>query len=313
MPVYETFSKRQKRLAQAGQADVYQYDDLPQPFRVQIGRILTRTLGSCAWHVYNPEEHFANVAWNTMFETLAQERGLDKLGSPHPDPDAQCKHFLMKGTTEEVLDLIELGFRLINHSARALDEMDITTNNINQTPDDAIEELNHRFKEHNIGYQFEGSQLIRVDSQYLHAEAVKPAITLLQDAAFQGPAEEFLEAHKYYRQGDYKNAIVLALKAFESTMKAICDARQWVYPSTATAKELITLVLQEELIPAYLLNQFHGLRMVLEAGLPTVRNKTSGHGQGATPVIIPDYLAAYALHLAASNIVLLVEAHKVKL
>ena len=54
------------------------------------------------------------------------------------------------------------------------------------------------------------------------------------------------------------------------------------------------------------------LRSVLESGLPTVRNKTkgSGHGQGKELINIPGHLAAYALHLAASNIVLLVEAHK---
>jgi hypothetical protein len=34
----------------------------------------------------------------------------------------------------------------------------------------------------------------------------------------------------------------------------------------------------------------------------------SGHGQGKELVSIPNYLAAYAIHLAASNIVFLVNA-----
>ena len=39
--------------------------------------------------------------------------------------------------------------------------------------------------------------------------------------------------------------------------------------------------------------------------------KSSGaHGQGATPRETPDYVAAYALHLAAAKILFLVEAHK---
>ena len=59
-----------------------------------------------------------------------------------------------------------------------------------------------------------------------------------------------------------------------------------------------------------LASHFSGLRSVLESGLPTVRNKQGGHGQGENPVVIPSYLAAYALHLAASNIVMLLEAHK---
>jgi hypothetical protein len=49
---------------------------------------------------------------------------------------------------------------------------------------------------------------------------------------------------------------------------------------------------------------------LLEGGLPTVRNKNAGHGQGPTPVSVPDYLVAYALHMAAANIVLLIQAHR---
>jgi len=33
MGIFETYSKRKKRLERVGQQDVYQYDDLPQPFR----------------------------------------------------------------------------------------------------------------------------------------------------------------------------------------------------------------------------------------------------------------------------------------
>ena len=45
-------------------------------------------------------------------------------------------------------------------------------------------------------------------------------------------------------------------------------------------------------------------------GVPTVRNKTSGHGQGATPADVPEHLARYVLHMTASNIVFLVESAK---
>jgi hypothetical protein len=102
---------------------------------------------------------------------------------------------------------------------------------------------------------------------------------------------------------------VEALKAFESTMKAICDARRWKYERN-TAKDLIAVVLKEGLIPEYLQTEIAGLRNLLEASVPTVRNKTSGHGQGSTPKPMPPHLAAYALHSAASNIVLLIQAHE---
>jgi hypothetical protein len=100
--------------------------------------------------------------------------------------------------------------------------------------------------------------------------------------------------------------------SFESTIKSICDVRGWEYSKTSTAQKLIEVIFTKELIPKYLQTHFSSLRSVLEAGVPTVRNKTSGHGQSATPVEVPEHLAAYVLHLTASNIVMLIEAHKVQ-
>lgn len=48
------------------------------------------------------------------------------------------------------------------------------------------------------------------------------------------------------------------------------------------------------------------LKTKLETGLPVVKNKTSGHGQGSAVTPIPNEFAEYALNLAATNIVLLV-------
>ena len=44
---------------------------------------------------------------------------------------------------------------------------------------DTIEEMNQRFRENGVGYQYENDQIIRVDSEFIHAEAVKPALQLL--------------------------------------------------------------------------------------------------------------------------------------
>ena len=96
-------------------------------------------------------------------------------------------------------------------------------------------------------------------------------------------------------------------------MKTICDKFSWAYDkNNATAAKLIDIVLKEELIPKYLQDHLTGLTNVLKAGVPTVRNKTSGHGQGSETKEVPEYLASYVLHLTASNIVLLVEAYKAK-
>ncbi len=48
---------------------------------------------------------------------------------------------------------------------------------------------------------------------------------------------------------------------------------------------------------------------MLQSGVPTLRNKQSGHGQGSTVAEVPAYMAAFTLHLTASNIVFLLSAH----
>ena len=178
--------------------------------------------------------------------------------------------------------------------------------------DGAIAELNQRFQEHAIGYQYQSGRIVRMDSQYLHAETVKTAVSLLHDTGFAGPLDEFMEAHKHYREGNGKAAIVSANNAFESTMKAICDKRGWGYDrDRATAKSLIDTLFSNGLIPSSMQSHFAGLRATLEGGLPTARNRMAGagHGQGAEPVDVPKHIVSYALHLAATNIVFLIEAH----
>ena len=183
------------------------------------------------------------------------------------------------------------------------------------TPDMAIEELNHRFLENDLGYQYQNGVILRIDSQYIHSEIVRPALQLLSEPEFKPAQDEFLKGHEDYRHRRYKDAINEALKAFESTMKIICEKRGWKVVSKkrkkrtvsdATASELIETCLAHHLIPAVLERHFTSL----QSGLLAVRNAYSAHGDGVSTVEVPDYLAQYALHLAASNIVLLVNAYR---
>ncbi|PLS80213.1 MAG: hypothetical protein CYG59_09180 [Chloroflexi bacterium] len=309
MPVFETFSKRQKKRAQAGQPDVYQYDDLPTPFRVQvvhIWRSINEQLDGPRMTLSAAREERSRPLWEFVANTLARELGVHVLADSRLTPFQQVSFFLEETDSSRALDLIDLAFNVLDVDVREQYAQHLEE----ETLDDAIEELNHRFREHGIGYQFTGGELIKVDSQFVHAEIVTPAISLLHDLAFRGPEDEFLRAHEHYRHGRNKEAITEALKAFESALKAICEARGWSYDKTATASKLIATVFDHGLIRPDMASYFAGFRSALESGLPTLRNKSSGHGQGAHPVSIPDHYAAFALHLAASNIVLLVEAHK---
>ncbi|MEL6161802.1 MAG: hypothetical protein AAFR18_21530 [Cyanobacteria bacterium J06627_32] len=216
--------------------------------------------------------------------------------------------FLNTASTEQALDAIEISFLLIDRLTRDPDYLG--RQNASAIASDAIEELNIRFKEHGVGYQFIDDKILRVDSELLHVEAVKPALRLLNVPHYEGAQEEFLSAYDHYRHGNNKEAITDCLKAFESTMKAICDKRGWTYSKNDTAKKLIKACFDNDLIPSFWQNQFSSLQKLLEGSIPTVRNKLGGHGQGSIPVNVPAHLVAYTLHMTASTLVFLAKAEK---
>jgi hypothetical protein len=88
------------------------------------------------------------------------------------------------------------------------------------------------------------------------------------------------------------------------------SARSWHYDkSKATAASLIQTIIDNGLVPAYSEEQLvHVAKCLL--GVATVRNKEAGHGSGPGARVVPTHVAAYSLHLAASNIVFLFECHR---
>lgn len=287
--------------------DVYTYDKLPQQLRVQIVHIVQEAFG-----VDHYGSDHAEKAYEFVKQTLCREYGLFEL-IEHPKNDVHSifNFFLQEESIERALDVVELCFKVINGFIRDNHNYQYSTNRKIE-PDDAIVELNQRFKEHGFGYQFESNELIRVDSEFLHSEAVKPTLVVLRGNDFKGANEEFLLAHEHYRHGRHKECLVDSLKAFESTMKAICKLRGWKTSPGDTAKALIATCLDNGLLPAYLDSQFSSLRSLLESGIPTVRNKNGAHGQGVEPVAVPRYIARYALNLTATSILFLVEANSAK-
>lgn len=302
MKIFDLFSKRQKRL-RGEVPDVYVYDALPNPLRVQIVHIIKDAFG-----VDNYGSNHAEEAYAFVNDALCREYGVFELIKHADSPQGSVFNFFLKEeSVERAIDVIEVCFKVIDTYIR--DEYRYQNNTKREVqPDAAIEELNARFKEHGIGYQFEANEIIRVDSAFLHSEAVKPALTVLSGKQFQGANDEFLNAHEHYRHGRYKECLVDALKSFESTLKAVCDSKKWPYQPTDTAKSLLATCFSNGLLPKFLESQLGSLRSLLESGIPTIRNKLGGHGQGTEVVAVPEYLASYALHLTASGILFLVRA-----
>jgi len=307
MAIIDIFSKRQSKL-RGETPDVYIYDELPQTLRTQVVHIWNDALGDYELSLREPN---VGAAYQAIVEILHREYGVFELcdiprRSRGNSFQELVAFFLQESKTERALDAIELSFRMIDGHTR--DFGYLLRQNGAKLADDAIEELNTRLKEHGIGYQYTNGEMIRVDSELLHSEVVKPALRLLSGKEYAGAQQEFLKAHEHYRSGNTKEALNEALKAFENTMKIICDRRGWKYDSSDSAKDLIGKCFANELIPRFWESSFSSLRSLLESSVPTGRNKLSGHGQGQQPVDVPNYIAAYVLHMTASAIVLLREA-----
>ena len=161
MAIFDLFSKRQKKL-RGEVPDVYSYDSIPKELRTQV-ILIWRDVNRMG-RVYEP-----------LVKALCREYGIFVLCTvtSQYSRDYQgelAKFFYETESTEQALDVIELIFQALQNRF-GLDSL--------------VTELNYRFKEHGVGYQFEGGQIIRVDSQLIHQEAVKPALSLLADPDYR--------------------------------------------------------------------------------------------------------------------------------
>lgn len=307
MAVFDIFSKRQKKERREISPDAFWYDSLSKAFRVQVVHILRDLFGQQECYPVRPSKHAE--LFGAIHDVLAREYGVFELEAYGEHEQAVIFEFIQTADVEQVFDVIELSLRLANALGPQGLERD-SGHKSKATLEEAVTELNCRFLEHGIGYQYESGIIVRIDSEFLHQEAVKPALHLLRAGHFAGAEKEFLEAHRKFRHQQYEDTISDSLKAFESTLKIICQRKGWVFNEQDTASRLIKIVFDHELVPKYLQSQFGSLRSVLESGVPTIRNRESGHGGGSEPRYVPAHLASYVLHLPASTIVFLGEASK---
>jgi hypothetical protein len=311
MPVFQTYSKRQKAMCEES-ADVYCYDKLPEKLKVQIVHIWNDVLGDKGDNL----DHYkkSKVAYDYIVEIICRENGWFLLPNfkksiyKTDSYEALINYFLFEENVEKLLDVIELSFVAVNRFTKEYNYLNKIT--YENDADQAIDELNIRFKENGVGYQFVGNEIIRIDSEYLHKEAVIPAIRILNEPGFEGAQDEFINAHDHYRHGRFKEALSECNKSFESTMKIICNINNWSFKQSDTSSKLIDICINNGLIKPFWQSNFNSLNTLLSSGVPTIRNKNGGHGQGAELTEVPEYLVSYMLHVTASTVLMLITAHK---
>ena len=194
---YELFSKRQQRI-QGETPDTFQYETIPKELRFQVLYIWEKVWEEAYYNDYFGAfelSELARDAYNSIEMTLREEYGVQSLGEQNDfdgeidDPYQVIYNFLLETEdTDKVIDVIEVSFRYIDQEIRdkfyvpnddELDEIfgprrrDIPYDGI--PPDEAIDLLNRRFREHSVECQYKSGQIVKGDSPDIHSEVVKPA------------------------------------------------------------------------------------------------------------------------------------------
>lgn len=306
--MYNLYSRRQ--VDKQGNPEVFIYDTFPTPFRNQFFFIIRKVFEQVNKHSYRYDEFPELVC-----EMFAQEKGLKHiLGNVAAIPNSvkALESYLDDCSNEDFLDFMDFIFGVFISNKNIQNHFNFFTedNNFFQK---AIDELNYRLKQNGLGYEFINGEIIVKTNTMTHENVVKPALKILSDEEFRGAEEEYLLAFENFRKGENKNAILNAVKAFESTMKIICSGLGYEYDKDRdTARSLINILEQNSFFPSYLNNHMDGLRKSLETGASTVRNKIAGHGQGVIVQDIEDMYVEYVLNLVATNIVFLYKIYRKK-
>ena len=341
--ITEIFSRRQRK-SRGEFPDVYQYDTMPESLRRQAIYIFEDFFESVIeeelydhlidndYKIYPNED----IIYECVCSILVREYGViderheaidtffGSSGKKISSSEFTKKIFFEAQDTERAIDVIELLFQYIKDiqicfledeepvgDPELIDLIKECTDLIETAKKDTFDELNVRFREHGIGYRFEpgSGQIIRIDSEYIHSEVVCPTLSLLTDPIYKSANDEFLNAHKAYRNGDYKSCISECSNAFESVLKIICANNGWASEKKKpTSKDLLDTVYKERLLPIHTKSFFNGVRAGLEHGIPATRNEIAAHGQGNKEVSVPIYMAEYMINITGSAIVLLIKA-----
>lgn len=302
MSIYDLYSKRNKK-----PIGVFTYDELPEKLKVQIVHLWT--------NFYNQlSEDYKEKIWKAIHSILAEEFGKKALLEDDLrrfyDSYRVEYYFEKIATLDESLDIIETVFQFMKKAKEVYRQMYYQELQLRYEPEQAIKDLNTRFFENAVGFSLEQGKIIRLDNELLHKDVTIPAFNLLNSVIFKNANDEFLSAHEHFRFKRNKECLADCLKTMETTMKIICNENGWTYNQNDTVKTLINICFKNKLIPDYLQTQYSSLRAVLESGIPTLRNKLGGHGQGTQQIKVPDHFANYMLHLTATTVQFFISCQK---
>lgn len=246
--------------------------------RVGMEQILTK---------YSDTSDFDNWTYDRAADMLRTLHGWDHLyvRDGQSRREVSFREFMLHGFPADTLDAIEAWFASEPQEAAQ-----------------AARDLNALLVIHRSPWRFVAGEAVLVDSSYLHDELVAKTAELLGNAKAVGPLQEFQAALSALQAGDTKRAVVEAHKSVESVMKLVLDTHEhWTFG------RLLSEIVKSDLLPEYYEEFLRHFEM-LALGAVKARNRPgTGHGQGPDAVDVPRSLAQFAIHLAGSINVFLLE------
>jgi len=291
--------------------------ELPEAYSYDIPRqVRHKIVGNILDNRIEIEQRGFCQGYDEMHEfVITLERQFGRSISNESSSSSKINAFLFSCNTDEFLSSIEV---LLAMKLKNLKDRSDYYDSIKSSLSFLIPEINKIFKIEKIGYEIVSVgienlpfMVVPFNSNYLYLETIKLPRELLHDAGFEGALQEFGGALQEFRNNEYKDCVLKAAKAYESTLKSILDKCALKYPPDANVPKLIDILLDSgKIAPKYLDDSLKSVWQVLKSGVPTIRNKEAGHGQGLTVKGLQKSYAELALHLSGTYIVFLVTRYR---
>jgi hypothetical protein len=261
---------------------------------------------------FNPD--LAGEALKNIIKILCREHKLKSILEDgyllrHSDLDRLEYHFENNKETDKCLDVIEITFSYMETADDYLEKNHYGYLGRVYKNEQAIKDLNERFLENNVGFEYTNGIIIKIDNKLLHKEITSTTLHFISGELFNNVNEEYLKAHKHHLHGDEEECLTKCSCALESTMKIICRQNKWQFEENFPASKLIEVCQKNGLFPAYLLTHYSSFVAAIKSGVPTIRNKNGSHGKGDNPLNVPKHWGAYMLYLTGTTITFLISCH----
>lgn len=231
--MYKLFSERHRNPASV--PDVFEYNKFSTTFRNQFYNMVEMYLFNVSDHGYGSLG--INSAWESLCDEYAFEKGLKRVEYPGCSGLNNTQHafeyYADHCNDKDFLDLLDYVITTRFAKERTF-----------------VEEINARLLQHHLGYEFINGELIKKTNTVIHETVVKPSLKLLSGREFSGAEDEYIRAWEHYKNGNKKDAILNAGKAFESAMKIICKKMGYAFDEQRDdAKKLIQILCSNKFFP----------------------------------------------------------------